>query len=311
MIVENWFDSWLNDYKNGDVSNSTIEIYRGYLRNYINPKVGKLNLDELTAQRLQDFYNGILTDKGISPKTLRNIHSMIHKSLKKAVRLEIIDKNPSDYVQLPKVINTEINIFTDEEEEKLKNAIKEEYFGIGILVELYTGLRLGELLGLKWSDLNLDKGILKVTHSLSRQVIVDESGSKRKTGLVLHEPKTKSSKREIPLKRILIEELRVFKEKQQKRYGSNINEDFMISNKYMKPIDPRSFQNFFQKMLEKAQIRKVKFHSLRHKFASKAIETGVSDKVTSKLLGHSSVTTTLNIYTHISDEIGRNVIDRM
>lgn len=313
MTIEKWFYLWLKEYGDGDIKKSTVGIYDGYIRNYISPKIGKMELSDLTAQKLQQLYDEELIQNKISAKTLRNINSMIHRSLKKAVRLEIIDKNPSDYVELPQIINKEIDIITDEEEAKLKNAIKDEEFGIGILVALYTGLRLGELLGLKWCSLDFDKRILRVTHSLGRQAVQDGVNMKSKTILVLQEPKTQNSKREIPLNKLLVEELIEYKKRQQEKYGFNINlnRDFILSKKYMNPVDPRSFQNFFIKILKKAEIRKVKFHSLRHKFASKAIETGVSDKVTSKLLGHSDVTTTLNIYTHISDEMRRSVIEKM
>lgn len=313
MTIEDWLHLWIKDYGHGDIKKSTVGIYNGYIRNYISPKIGKMELGDLTAQKLQEIYEDILIQNSISAKTLRNINSMIHRSLKKAVRLEIIDKNPSDYVQLPKVVNKEVDIITNEEEEKLKSAIKDEELGIGILITLYTGLRLGELLGLKWCDLDFNGRILKVSHSLSRQAVRHGADAKNKTELVLQEPKTENSKREIPVNKRLVEELSEFRKRQQARYGFDIdlNEDFILSKKYMNPIDPRNFQNFFGKMLDKAQIRKVKFHSLRHKFASKVIETGTSDKVTSKLLGHSNVTTTLNIYAHVSYNMSRSAIEKI
>lgn len=313
MLVKEWLDLWIEDYGKGNIKRSTVRIYKGYVRNYIAPKIGKLELKDLKAPMLQKIYDETIKEKGISAKTLRNINSMFHRSLKKAVREEIIDKNPSDYVELPKVINKEIQILNDDDEDKLKNAIKDEYFGVGILVVLYTGLRLGELLGLKWSNIDLDNRILKVTHTLSREVIISDSISGRKTCLILQEPKTKSSKREIPLNQILIKELQIFKQKQQEKYGNdiNLNQDFMLSKKYMKPIDLRCYQNFFQKILDKAKIKHVSFHSLRHSFATKAIKTGVSDTVTSKLLGHTSVPMSLNTYTHFSSEMARELIDRL
>lgn len=310
--ISDWFNNWIDiKYSKGKLRKSTINIYRGYLKNYIEPKLGYLKINDISIKELQSFYDEIIEGQELTAKTLKNMHSVIHNCFKEAVKLGVINNNPSDYVELPTVEKKEVEILEDDEILKLKEIISEERLGISILIALDTGLRLGELLALKWNKVDLDENVLKVTHSLSRQA-VDEINSAKKTELVLHEPKTQQSKREVPLKEELVNKLIAFKNQQKLRYKENdIEADFVLSNKYAKPIDPRSIQEFFKKMQEKAKIRKFKFHHLRHTFASRAIKTGVSDKVTSQILGHSNVTTTLNIYTHVSNDMIRNLIDKM
>lgn len=281
--MSNWFKAWLDEYRNV-LRYSTINIYEGYLKNYIEPKIGGLKVNEISIKELQHFYDEIIEEQEIAAKTLRNMQSVIHRCFKEAVKLGIISNNPSDYIELPKVQKNEIQVLNEDEIFKLKETIKEERLGISILIALDTGLRLGEISALKWSKVDLDKKVLKVTHSLSRQV-VGEINSTTRTELVLHEPKTQQSKREVPLKDELVTKLRTFKVQQKLRYEKDdIEEDFLLSNNCMKPVDPRTIQEFFKKMQEKAQIRRFRFHDLRHTFASRAIETGVSDKVTSTLL---------------------------
>ncbi len=305
------FKNMIFDSAKKGLKNSTISIYEGYLRNYIKPQLGEIDVKDLSIAKLQNFYDEIINNTKISIKTLRNIHSVINRCLKRAVKEGLILINPSDYIELPKEQKKEIEILTDEEISKLIVIVEKERYGISIEIALNTGLRLGEILGLKWCDVDLDRRILVVKHSLNRE-IVKENNLNKKTELILHEPKTENSKREVPLKKELIEKLIDFKQQQQCRYkDKDIQEDFVLSNKYKKPIDPRTIQEFFKRMQIKAGIGHYKFHALRHTFASKAIRTGISDKVTSKILGHSNVSTTLNIYAHISDDMVKDIVDKI
>lgn len=311
MNLNNWFKTWIDEYCNGRLRKPTVDIYESYFRNYIESRLGHLDIAELSAPELQCFYDEIIEAQKISIKTLRNIHSVIHRGLKTAVRLGIIQANPSASIELPREDKSEVEILREDEILKLKDAITDERLGISVFIALYTGLRLGEILGLKWSKVDLSKRTLKVTHSISRQSIGRNNSAKR-TQLVLHEPKTESSKRSVPLKGELVNKLIEFKEQQKYRYyKENIEEDFVLSKIYMKPIDPRTIQEFFKRMQLKAGIRNYKFHALRHTFASRAIRAGASDKVISNVLGHGSVTTTSNIYVHINDEMISDLIYKM
>lgn len=310
MFIYNYFRAWIAKQSDKGLKATTIDIYDGYLRNYINKGIGNIELEELTFNDLQKFYDSIINTGNINAKTLRNIHSIIHRALKDAVKAGLIKTNQADYVELPKQIIQEVEILKEDEIVKLRKAIENERLGISIEIALGTGLRLGEIMALRWNNIDFNKKELNVEYSLSR--VKAKGKYPNKTQLVLAKPKTINSIRSVPLKDSMIEKLIEFKEVQRKRYQyEELEDDFVLSNKYMNPIDPRTIQEFFKRMQVKAGIEHHKFHALRHTFASKAIKVGTSDKVISMILGHSDVSTTLNIYTHISDDMARNLIDRM
>lgn len=318
ILLSKWLSYWISNYEGDDISKSTLGNYSLYIERHICPDLGNIYLQDLSAKKIQEFYdnklnNGRLNGSGgINPKTLRNIHSMLHKSLNQAVQLNLIKTNPCDYINLPKAQQKEIYILNLQERKLLINSAKTERLGIGILLDLNTGLRLGELLALKWTNINFNTKLLTVSHSLNRQRTFDP-GSTSKTKLILHEPKTCNSKRIIPLNDVVIKNLELYKQQQLERYGKyvDITTDFVLSDCFNKPIDPRKFHNFFKRILKKAGIRNINFHCLRHTFASLALESGASDKTVSELLGHSNVITTLNIYAHISLKMKKQATDSL
>lgn len=310
MNINEYLNKWIKRQISKGLKQTTINIYEGYLKNYINKGIGHIELYKLTFYDIQNFYNNVIYDGNIGAKTLKNIHSVIHRALKDAVKAGLIPINQSDYVELPKPKVKEVEVLTEKEISKLREVIKSERLGISIEIALGSGLRLGEIMALRWENIDFNKRQIKVEYSLNR-VPVKENYTKR-TRLVFSSPKTANSIRRVPLSHRLTIKLLEFKKYQEARYyGMNIEKDPVLSNKYMKPIDPRTIQEFFKKMQIKAGIRHYKFHALRHTFATRAIRTGISDKVISEILGHSDVATTLNIYTHISDDMTRNLIDRM
>lgn len=311
MNMKQWSRKWIDEYCDNRLRKSTVSIYEGYFKNYINPKLGQLEVSKISILELQCFYDEIVEEQKISIKTLKNMHSVIHRLLRESVKSGLINSNPSDYIELPRAEKSEVQILQEYEIIKLKEAIKDKKLGISILIALYTGLRLGEILGLKWSKVDFSKKTLEVTHSISRQSIKG-SNLKKRTQLVLHEPKTENSKRIVPLKDELLNEL--IKLKQQKKLiycRECIEEDFVLSNRYMKPIDPRTIQEFFKRVQIKAGIEIHKFHALRHTFASRAIRSGASDKVVSKVLGHVNSAITSNIYVHVSEDMIKDFIDKV
>ncbi len=305
-----YFEQYLQNYGENRLRNSTITIYEGYLNKYIKPTIGKMDIEDISIEIMQSFFNNILEKNKLKSKTLNNLKSVIHRCLKQAVKEKIISTNVSDYVELPKEEYKEVKILNEEEILILKKAIKDEPLGISIDIALRTGLRLGEILGLKWCDISFKDAELKVNRSLGREKIKTVYGEK--STLVLRKPKTKTSIRTVPLQKGLKNKLKELKNEKMKKYNlTDIEEDFVLSKKYKKPVDPRTIQEFFKRMQSKAGIGNYKFHALRHTFTSRAVKTGVSDKVISEILGHTNVTTTLNIYTHISDDMKKSLIDRL
>ena len=308
MLIYDYFKVWIDTQSKKGLKTTTIALYDGYLRNYINKGIGNIEIEELTFHDIQSFYDSIIYEGNITIKTLRNIHSAMHRALKDAIKKDLIKINPADYVEIPKQEEKEVEILKEDELKKLEDAIEYERLGISIKIAIESGLRLGEIMALKWHNIDFIKKELEVEYSLSRH----KSKINNKTELMLDRPKTKNSIRRVPINEKLIEALLKHKEWQKSRYFIvDIEKDFVLSIKYMKPIDPRTIQDFFKRMQIKSGIDKHKFHALRHTFASKAIKAGVSDKVISKLLGHSNVSTTLNIYAHISDEMMRDSINKM
>ncbi|WP_160690114.1 site-specific integrase [Clostridium sp. C2-6-12] len=311
MNMQQWFRKWIDTYCKDRLRTSTVNIYQGYFKNYINPKLGQLEVSEISILELQCFYNEIVEEQKISIKTINNLHSVIRRLLKEAVKSGLINFNPSDYIELPRAEKSEVQILEEYEIIKLKEVIKDENLGISILLALFAGLRLGEILGLKWSKVDFSKGVLEVTHSVSRQV-VNSSNSAKRTQLVLHEPKTENSKRIVPLKDELFYELMKLKQQKKRRYSKEcIEDDFVLSNAHIKPIDPRTIQEFFKRVQIKAEIGIYKFHALRHTFASRAIRAGASDKVVSQILGHANSSTTSNIYVHVAGDMIKDFFDKM
>lgn len=310
MKFKSYFQCWIKKCEEDGLRVTTISIYKGYLKNYISKSIGKSEVSNISIKELQTFYDNIVKSQQLSNKTLRNIHSVIHRCFRQAVIEGIIDMNPTDYIDLPKDRPKEVQTLTDAEIFKLENNIKDEPLGISIDIALRTGLRLGEILGLKWCDISFKDAELKVNRSLGREKIKTVYGEK--STLVLRKPKTKTSIRTVPLQKGLKNKLKELKNEKMKKYNlTDIEEDFVLSKKYKKPVDPRTIQEFFKRMQSKAGIGNYKFHALRHTFTSRAVKTGVSDKVISEILGHTNVTTTLNIYTHISDDMKKSLIDRL
>ena len=172
---------------------------------------------------------------------------------------------------------------------------------LGILVCLSTGLRIGEVCALKWSDINMDTGLLHVNRTIERIYIVDSD--KPHTEIVINTPKTKNSLREIPLSKELV---RIFKSLMKV-----VNKDYYVLTNNTKPTEPRTYRNYFNKLLKQLDIPRLKFHGLRHSFATRCIESHCDYKTVSVLLGHADISTTLNLYVHPNEEQKRSCIDKM
>lgn len=317
MKLSEWLVHWLSTYAVNDLRISTKVSYETYIKGHIIPLLENTSLSKLTSQRIQEFYNyklenGRLDGKGgLDPKTVRNLHNMLHKSLEQAVKLDLIPRNPCDATVLPSKKKKEIRFLTVEEQSLLQQAIVGERLGIGIIIDLFTGIRLGELLGLTWENVNLDAGYLKVRKTINRLKDFDKN-SENRTRIVIGEPKTEHLKRTIPLLNELVTMLKEHKKKQQiekqNAYGVYQDYGFVICNELGQPYDPKTFQDFFKRMVKKAGIRDINFHALRHTFATRALEKGIPAKTVSELLGHSTITITLDLYTHVTEDLKKEAI---
>ena len=301
-----------------DIRPTTLVNYETYIHKHIQNTIGKLMLKDLTPQRLQAFINeksasGKLDGSGgLSPKTVRNMYNMLHKCLDMAVRLEMLPRNPSDNVVLPKRQKLEMRYFSVEEQQQLQEVIRGHRLEMPILLDLFTGLRQGELLGLTWDAVHLNEGFLEVKQSVIRIQNPDRDGES-KTALCVCPPKTPNSIRKVPLLPDIADKLRTYRAKQQSYLKSHNlpASEFVFTSTTGTLIDPRDFQRDFRKILQQNYIRIVNVHGLRHSFACRSLEAGMNIKTLSAILGHYSTAFTMDTYCHSSDELKSSEIENL
>ena len=290
--VGQWLDTWMENYAKLQVRASSYKTYQGFTENHIKPTLGDLPLEKLTAMDLQRLYKHLLESgrvecresrskpKGLSVKTVRNINQMISSALNCAVEQHLISANPTKGCVLPKLEKKEMKILPPESlgtffEEARRSGVFELYY-----IDLATGLRRGELLGLKWSDIDLDKGIIHVR----RQVL-------RQNGEVVEAPlKTKNSYRNIAIGADAVEVLK----------GMEQKDEYVFSSPFGGPMSPDSVLHMLQRVLKRAGLERIRFHDLRHTFSVLALQNGVDVKTLSAMLGHYSAGFTLDTYAHVT-----------
>ncbi|MBE6083563.1 MAG: site-specific integrase [Tissierellaceae bacterium] len=320
ITVKEWFHIWFNEYAINSIKQSTRVTYESYIKNHINPRFGSMKLSAVRSDMIQSFYNEKLAggnlrrEGGMKPKTIKNIHNMLHKAFEQAVNNDIIIKNPVKNTSLPKIEKKSIEILTVEQQKKLLKAVVDERLGIGIFLALGTGMRIGEITGLQWKDIDFEKEIINVKYTFNR--LKDYGPNPRnKTELVLGSAKTKGSVRSIPISPELMTRIEIYQnmvESEKEFFGAEYSDrGFFICNETGNPIEPRYYQKYFKELLEKLELPEMGFHSLRHTFATRAIEMNIPIKVVSDILGHSSITITMDLYAHVLENTKRNEIEKI
>ena len=213
VTLGEWYEYWLNTYMKDTVKQSTYASYRSYLNKHF-CALGKILLKKLEPHTLQEFYNYKFREEGLSPKTLRNYHMALHKCLQQAVKERLLVYNPCDAVTLPSGEKPEVVVFTNDQQRALVQASYRHRYGVFIRLDLCTGLRMGELLALKWEDIDFSTAQLHVRRTINRLAKYEAHDGENKTEIVFGTPKTKNSRRTIPLTRTMADELTRWKQQQ-------------------------------------------------------------------------------------------------
>lgn len=292
MKISEWLELWLNKSVKYQVKIKTYNQYASAIKKHLIPTFGDIEISELNYENIIYFVNNLgysstdIMQKSLSSNSINSLITILKLSLDEAVKFGHIKINCCKDVKKIKTYEKKVEAFSIAEQKKIEKFIfnsRKEY-NIGVLVGLYTGIRLGEMLALKWSDVDLENGLIHITKTITQ--IRNYDG---KYGTVVQAPKTQSSNRIIPLPKFLIKKFKVMKK--------STKTDYLIQNKG-RTLTIRGYQYLFEKILKRLNIEKKGFHALRHTFATRAIECGFDVKTLSEIMGHSSVAITLNRYTH-------------
>ncbi len=300
MKYIDWLNQWLEIYIRPSVKVRTYERYKLIIEQHIKDNIGNFDLDDLSPLVLQSFITGLLqngnrkTGAGLSANSVNAAISVIQSSLKTARLLGLTKEYTADKLKRPKLKEKPVECFTLAEQKRIEQAVmngkKDKLYGI--ILCLYSGLRIGELIALQWCDIDFGKGILTVSKSCHYG----------KDGLVIDEPKTATSRRVIPLPRQLLPILKSIKKKSDSPFVVSANGS---------TVSVRSYQRSFELLLKKLNIPHKGFHSLRHTFATRALECGMDVKTLSEILGHKNPVVTLNRYAHSLMEHKADMMNRL
>ena len=288
------------EYKRPYVKQSTMAAYVLILENHVLPYFG--DGDSLHEQAVQTFVLQKL-ESGLSVKTIKDILIVLKMVMKFGVKNEWMTYYEWDIKYPTTSTNKELEVLSVANHKKILNYIQSHFTftGLGIYISLSTGLRIGEICALKWSDINVTDGTITVCRTIERIYIIE--GEKKHTELIISTPKTKNSCREIPMSKELLAMIKPLKKV--------VNEDFYVLTNDERPTEPRTYRNYYNGLMVKLDIPKLKYHGLRHSFATRCIEAGCDYKTVSVLLGHSNISTTLNLYVHPNMEQKKRCITKM
>ena len=304
VTVQEYIEQWLEEIHKPTVKLSTHKNYRELLVNYIIPALGRIKLQALTPQQVQAFYSKKLSD-GLSPKTINNIHGLLHKALSNAVKWNILPRNVCDAVTPPRILRKEKTVLTIEQAYTLLRQIKNHRMEALFTLAMVTGMRCGELLALRWQDIDLANCSLQVKRTVNYM---------KGYGHVESEPKTVKSRRQIRLPLFVVEVLLRHRTRQeeQRRESANawIDRDLVFTTAQGNYIALTTLRRAFNSVLKQAGLPHMRFHDLRHSAATILLSRGTHPKVVQEILGHSQIAMTLDVYSHVLPSMQEDVTKR-
>jgi integrase len=305
LSLKQYLEYWLEDVHKPAIRLSSYMQYRGILDKHIFPFLGHIQVQKLTPQQVQSFY-ARKEKEGLALGTIRTIHAVLHNALSHAVSINLVSRNVSDVVNPPRLVKHERHPLTIEQAQKLLQHVQGHSLEGLITVALATGMRRGELLGLRWQDIHFDTKSLQIQRTISRQ---------RKKGIVESEPKTSRGRRNIILPPFAIEALKQHHTRQLEarlKVGSAWEEsNFVFCNGHGGFLEPSQLHIMFRNLLKEVGLPQIRFHDLRHSAATMMLTMGVHPKVVQELLGHSSISLTLDTYSHVLPSMQQEAMDKL
>lgn len=305
MKYKEWLEEWLKNYIQPSSKQRTYTRYCEIVNQHIIPRLGMLDFDEITPFELQCFVTELVksgnlkNSKGLSINSVNAVITVVQNSLKIAYMLGYSKMYVGDKIKRPKASEKKIECFNTEEQRKIEKYILglRSYRLYGIILCLYTGLRIGELLALEWTDVDFKKEEMRIC-----KTCYDGKNDSGEFTRIIDKPKTECSNRVVPLPKQIIPLLKAMKKSSISSYVVSNNEKYIMV---------RSYQRSFESVLKKLGIEHKGFHSLRHTFATRALECGMDVKTLSEILGHKSPTVTLNRYAHSLMEHKKSMMNKL
>lgn len=302
-----WLIQWLELYKRPNVKITTYEGYKGHIERTIVPALGHITLADLTTDDIQALYTRLQQD-GKSPSYIQNIHKIINPCLQKAADNRLIQNNPASRTERPAVRKSSGKAMSEADMQKFMAVVddQDDRWRAAFLTLMGTGLRVGELLALEWDDIDLENGLISVNKTLSRT---------KGQGLIVDKPKTAASEATVPMPNFVIKAIKRHKVSQAawalKKGEEYQNRKIVFASLRGTYMSPRNFQRKHYELVKKAGIEHINVHGLRHTYATRLLEQGENLRVVQELLRHANISTTGDIYSHVTVQVKKQAAQKM
>lgn len=303
QTLGNYMEFWLENYAKSKLRPSTYTNHEVAVRSRIIPALGKMELDKLSPIHVTKYLTDLQKEE-LSADYIKYLHAVLKKALNQAVKWQLIPKNIMENVDPPRLEQKEIVTWTPEQaNEFLSYAMKDKYY-IAFVLAIYTGMRRGEILGLRWKDIDFEQARISVQQTLYRPV---------NQGIIFQEPKTKSAKRRIAIPLFVVQELETHKVNQdqlKEQFGAGYQDhDLVVCYDDGRPQDPRNLLRHYERIIKRSGLPYIRFHDLRHTHATMLLQLGEHPKVVSERLGHSRVGITMDVYSHVMPDMQKDAAD--
>jgi integrase len=311
MTFKTFLEYWLDNYVDVNLSETTKYSYRHHLELHVIPTLGSIQLSKLQPIQLQKLYgdklkHGRLDGKGgLSAKSVCNIHRVVRKALSYALKMQLVSRNIADFVEAPRRKAFNASVINDIDIPMYINAFKDSEMYVAVILALSVGLRRGEALGLRWKDIDFT----------NKTITINQAILHANRGIIFGSPKTKKSHRSIVLSDSILDLLKKQKAIQTK-YKSKLEEayndyDLVCCHADGKPINPSTFSRMFAKILKRNNLQHVRFHDLRHTNATLMLKSNIPAKIASERLGHSTIGITMDLYSHVLNEMQQEAAEKL